>query len=106
MFHIIGDADTIVGFAFAGVSGDAVKTADEALAAFSRIIADKQTQLLIVTNHVAELIESSITAHRLQSQPPYIVEVGDIWGRSQRHKSLEQLIQEAVGISLVKDDQK
>ena len=33
-FHIIGDADTVLGYRFAGLSGDVVETAEEASRGF------------------------------------------------------------------------
>ena len=37
-YHIIGDRDTILGFRFAGITGDAVETPEQAQEAFRRAI--------------------------------------------------------------------
>ena len=103
-FHIIGDQDTIVGFRFAGVTGTAVESQADAREAFSSAVAGSQYRILLVTDRVADWVEEDLTQHRLTSAAPYIVEVADIWGTPVRRKGLEQLIQEAVGIKIVRED--
>jgi V/A-type H+-transporting ATPase subunit F len=103
-FHILGDRDTILGFRFAGVTGSAVETQAEAQAAFRRAVAGGQYQILILTQKVAQLLDAEATAHRLAARPPYLVEVPDIWGTRVPRKSLERMIQEAVGIRIGRED--
>ncbi|MDT8391788.1 MAG: V-type ATP synthase subunit F [Lentisphaeria bacterium] len=99
-YHILGDTDTILGFGFAGVSGTAVDSADEARAAFAGLIADKALKILVVTCPVAAMIDSELTDHRLSSRPPYVVEIPDIWGTKVNRRTLIEMIQEAVGIKI------
>ena len=103
-FHIIGDQDTIIGFRFAGVTGTAVESEAAAREAFRETVAGGQYRILLITDRVAEWVEEDLTQHRLTSTPPYIVEVADIWGTPVRRKGLEQLIQEAVGIKIVREE--
>ena len=103
-FHIIGDQDTIVGFRFAGVTGTAVESQADSLEAFRSAIAENRYSILLVTDRVADWVEEELTQHRLSSAPPYIVEVADIWGTPVQRKGLEQLIQEAVGIKIVREE--
>ena len=102
-FHIIGDQDTILGFAFAGVAGTVADSAASAQAAVAALTGDAQTQVLIVTERVAVMVDEQLTAHRLTAQPPFVVEIPDIWGGEVERKGLEAMIQEAVGIRIVKD---
>lgn len=99
-YHVLGDTDTILGFGFAGVPGTAVGSADEARAAFAGLIADQGLKVLVVTCPVAEMIDHELTEHRLSSQPPYVVEIPDIWGTDVNRRTLIEMIQEAVGIKI------
>ncbi len=102
-FHVIGDEDTILGYRFAGVGGSAVRTEDEALAAFRERIASEDCKVLIVTETVARMIDADLANHRLTAQAPFVVEVGDVWETPGRSRSLEEMIQEAVGIKIVRE---
>ena len=102
-FHIIGDRDTILGFRFAGVSGSAVATAEQATTAFRRAVTSGQYEILILTESVGQWLPTELLEHRLSGKAPFIVEIGDMWGTVVPRRSLEDLIQEAVGIKIVKE---
>ena len=103
-YHIIGDQDTVLGYRFAGVTGDAVETAEEARAAFSRAVGRAEPGILLLTRPVEDMLEEEVKAHRLSAEPPYIAVIPDIWGRGSRRKSLQQTISEAIGIKIVDSD--
>lgn len=103
-FHIIGDRDTIIGYRFAGVTGTAVETQEEARAAFRRALGAGAYQILILTEKVAHLLEPEVLAHRHAARPPYLVAVPDVWGSRVPHKTLEAMIQEAVGIKIGREE--
>lgn len=102
-FHVIGDSDTILGFQFAGVRGTPVKTAEEARKAFHSVLERRSVQILVVTETVAQNLSGELTEHRAQAEPPYVVEIPDIWDTEVKRQSLESMIQEAVGIRIVKE---
>jgi vacuolar-type H+-ATPase subunit F/Vma7 len=102
-FHIIGDEDTVLGFAFAGAPGTAVASPDEARAAFANVCKQTAVQILIVTEAVSKMIDEQLVEHRAAAVPPYVVEVADVWGTKVEHKTLEEMIQEAVGVRLSSD---
>ncbi|OPZ26293.1 MAG: V-type ATP synthase subunit F [Lentisphaerae bacterium ADurb.BinA184] len=103
-YRIIGDQDTILGYAFAGVPGVAVDGEEQARAAFRSALADAGVSMLIVTRRVASLLSDEIAAHRVACQAPFVVEVGDLWDTPVKRRTLEELIQEAVGIRITKAD--
>ena len=103
-FHIIGDPDTVVGYRFAGVTGTGVETAEEARTAFRDAVSSDTTRILLITEPVADMIEREVVAHRLTSEEPYVVAVRDIWGAEAKRKSLEDMIQEAVGVKIVRKE--
>ena len=103
-YHIIGDADTVLGFRFAGVTGDVVETVEEAREAFARAIEPHELGVLLITRPVEDMLESEVTAHRLECLPPYLAVIPDIWGNGQKRRSLQEMISEAVGIKIVESD--
>ncbi|MBR0459203.1 MAG: V-type ATP synthase subunit F [Victivallales bacterium] len=100
-YHIIGDQDTVLGYRFAGVTGDAVSTPEEARAAFAHAIRENKPGVLLITEAVEEMIPEEVTAHRKSVTPPFLATVPDIWGARNKRKSLAALIGEAVGIKIV-----
>jgi vacuolar-type H+-ATPase subunit F/Vma7 len=103
-FHVIGDHDTLVGYRFSGVGGEAAETPEEAHDAFQRAIARRDIAVLLVTEPLSVYLEAEITAQRLVGRPPYVVLVGDWRGTRVPRKSLEVMIYEAVGIRVVSED--
>ena len=104
VYHVIGDEDTVLGYRFAGVGATVAEDEDAARAAFHDVLASGSCRILMLTRPVAAMLERELTEHRLTAQPPFVVEVGDIWNTPVPHKSLEQLIYEAVGIRIVRED--
>jgi vacuolar-type H+-ATPase subunit F/Vma7 len=103
-FHIIGDADTVLGYRFAGVSGDVVETAEDARAAFKAALSNHRKGVLLITEAVEDMLDEEVTAHRLSSKTPYLAVMQDIWGPLGKRRSLQELIYEAVGIRIVQDE--
>ena len=103
-FHIIGDQDTVLGYRFAGVTGAVVTTAEEARQAFRQAVGSSRSRILLITQAVEDMLTDEVAAHRLASEPPYLVVVEDIWGSRGPREGLEELIYEAVGIRIVKEE--
>ncbi|MBO4345478.1 MAG: V-type ATP synthase subunit F [Victivallales bacterium] len=103
-YHIIGDPDTVLGYRFAGVTGDAVENAEQAREAFNKALSSEEPGILLLTQPIEDMIEEEVTAHRLTSKPPYVAVVPDIWGGGRKRKSLQETISEAVGIKIVESD--
>ncbi len=99
-FHIIGDQDTVLGYGFAGVTGDVVSTQAEAREAFQRQLTRKEPGVLLLTEKVEGWLAEEVKAHRLSAQPPYLAIVGDLWSVPGKRRSLESMIAEAVGIRM------
>ena len=104
-FHILGDPDTILGFAFAGVPGTAVEDAVAARRAFVEVSDRAEVRILVVTRVVAAMLDEELTAHRLTSSAPFVVEIPDLWGREVKRATLVEMIQEAVGIRISRSEE-
>ena len=99
-FHFIGDRDSALGFQFAGVTCTPVDGLQDAELALDEALGRKDLKVLIVTELVAMQLDKKITDHRLSAQPPFIVEVSDVWGTKVERMNMQQMIQEAVGIRI------
>ena len=105
-YHIIGDQDTVLGYRFAGVSGDAVEDAAQAKTAFENAIGDAGVTVLLITEAVEDMIPDVVMKHRMAAKPPYLAVVQDIWGPRSGRKSLQELINEAIGIRISSEEGK
>lgn len=103
-YHIIGDQDTVLGYRFAGVSGDVVEDPESAKTAFLHATGDRSISILLITEAVEDMIMDLVIQHRISSQPPYLTVVQDIWGPRGKRKSLQELINEAVGIRITPEE--
>ena len=103
-YHIIGAQDTVLGYRFAGVTGDVVETEEEARAAFRAALADRSLMILLLTEAVEDMLGAEVTAHRMAAIPPYVTIVQDIWGPRGNRRSLQELIGEAVGVKIARND--
>lgn len=103
-FGIIGDQDTILGYRFAGVATYEADDETTARKVFTEIIETKTCRILLMTKKVAVMIEEDVIEHRLAAVPPYIVEVSDLRETPTKGKTLEQMIFEAVGIRIVREE--
>lgn len=111
-YYVIADEDTVLGFRYAGVTGEAVASARQARAAFQRAVQQRRARILILTEVVAETIRDEVNAvrtgkHALLSAPgdrratspaPLVVEIPGPTGPMPGKRTLLELIQEAVGV--------
>lgn len=102
-FHIIGDRDTVLGYRFAGVTGEIAETAADAREAFNRILQEQTEGILLLTEQVEAMIPDLVAAHRLQATPPFITVIESAQGPLPGRKPLLDTIYEAVGIRLTEE---
>jgi len=99
-YHVIGDEDTVLGFRFAGIAGDAVADAAQASAALQRVRRLSDVAVIIMTDRVADLIRAEVNAERFDMVLPLVVEVPGPLGPSPQRRDLLAMIREAVGIQV------
>lgn len=103
-FICIADEDTVRGFRLAGIDGRVVTTAQETEAALAEASAEAGSGIVILTEEVAAGVRPQIEAIRLERDQPLIVEIPGPEGPLPGRKSLRQLVQEAVGIRVVREE--
>ena len=96
-YYVIGDSDTVLGFAFAGVKGEVAGDAAAARSALLRIVNEQPDTIIIITHAVAESIRQEVNQIRFDLTLPLIVEIPGPEGPVEK-PNLLKLIQEAVGI--------
>ena len=99
-FYCIADEDTARGFRLAGIEAQVAATAEQARAAINDAAAQPDCGVIIITEKVAAWIRPHVEMIRLERDRPLIVEIPGPEGPSPGRKSLRELVQEAVGVSV------
>jgi V/A-type H+-transporting ATPase subunit F len=103
-FHCIADEDTVRGFRLAGIDGEAVETAAEAEQVVRRAAENPGIGILILTDLVAAEIRPLVDDIRTNRSRPLIAEIPGPDGPMPGRKTLQQLVQEAVGIRIGQEE--
>ncbi len=103
-FHCIADEDTVRGFRMAGIDGEAVATVAEAEQAVRRAAENPSIGILILTDLVAADIREIVDEIRVERTRPLIAEIPGPGGPMPGRKTLQQLVQEAVGIRIGQEE--
>lgn len=104
-FYCIGDKDTVRGFRLAGIEGRIASDATEAAAALEDALRRRDLGIIVITDALAARIRSQVDAVRLEREQPLLVEVPGPLGPISGRKTLRELVQEAVGIRISKEEE-
>lgn len=100
-FYLISDnMDTYVGMRMAGIEGIVVHQQDEVLSVLSRVCADPDVGVVLVTARLMDLCRTEIYEKKLTLSHPLIVEVEDRHGDGKISDSITRYVREAVGIKI------
>ena len=99
-YSIIGDEDTVLGFAIVGVSGKVATNPDEAQRAFGALLQDKETSIIIMTERVADMMRATVDRYLFTESFPLIVEIPDRHGPSPERPGIRELVNAAIGIKI------
>jgi V/A-type H+-transporting ATPase subunit F len=97
-FYVIGGEEVVIGFRFVGVPGTAVRTEEEARAAFRAATTTPGIKVLIITEQASALIPREVMDWQVSGAYPLIVEIPGIEGHQENRTSLIDSIREAVGL--------
>jgi V/A-type H+-transporting ATPase subunit F len=96
----VGDEETVRGFRLAGVDGQVVSSAQQAEQVLTALQTDRSCGLVILTQAISQMVPEVFGRFRSSPRPPLVVEVPGPAGPQAGHRSLQALMQEAVGIHL------
>lgn len=99
-FYCIADEDTVQGFRLAGISSQVAATEEEAQAAILSVLNRPDCGIVIITEKIADLIRLQVDMVRQERDRPLIVEIPGPEGPLAGHRSLRELVQEAVGVNV------
>ena len=99
-YAIIGDEDTVLGFELVGVSGQIVRTEEDARRAFDAALEDKDVGIIIITERIADMIRPLVDKYLFTMTFPLIVEIPDRQGRSPDRPGIREMVNAAIGIKL------
>lgn len=99
-FFCVGDEETVRGFRLAGVDGQVVSSAQQAEEVLTALETDATCGIVILTQTIAHIVPEAVRRFRFSSRPPLLVEVPGPEGPQAGHRSLQQLMQEAMGIRI------
>ncbi len=105
-FFVLGEEEIVIGFRFVGIPGEAITTAEDALAAFRRATGQDvegvqpRCRVLILTENVSSMIEEDVVAWQYSGRYPLVVEIPGLEGHLRGRKTLVDSIREAIGIQV------
>ena len=97
---VIGHPEAVLGFSLAGVSGQAVTTAEEANQALDHALGVKDIGIILVTQDIARLIQTRMDQLKLHSTVPLVVEILSPEGIRPGEPTLSEIVLRAIGIKL------
>lgn len=99
-FLISDSRDTWVGMKLAGINGVLVRTKEEAQDALKAALENDETGILIMTEHVVDMLGDEVLRLKLKSQTPILVEVPDRHGTTRTSDAITSYIRDSVGIKI------
>ena len=97
---VIGHPEAVLGFSLAGVSGQAVTTAEEANQALDHALGVKDIGIILVTQDIARLIQARMDQLKIHSTVPLVVEILSPEGVRPGEPTLSEIVLRAIGIKL------
>lgn len=96
-FLISDNRDTLVGMHLAGINGSIVHEKEEIIREIDKVLEDKETGILIVTELIMEMAYEKLMEIKLKKKYPLIIEIPDRHGFRKKENLLDY-INESVGI--------
>jgi len=97
---VIGSEDAVWGFALAGVRGQVVTTAEELNRALDTTLAEERTDIVLVTEDVADLARQRVDTLKIRSTRPLVVEIPGPAGPNPDQPPLSEVIRKTIGVRI------
>lgn len=99
-FLISDNSDTLTGLRLAGVEGVRAETREETLSAIEQAAKDPTIGILLINEKLAALCPEQVSALKLTSVRPLLVEIPDRHHTGRAPDSITRYIREAIGIKV------
>lgn len=97
--RVVGDDNTVLGFALVGIDGTAVTAEDEAQSALEDAVAASDVEIVLITEQWAARVRERVDELKMTQIRPLVLEIpGE--GAEPAGTSLRELVRQAIGIRL------
>ncbi len=100
MFLISDNKDTYTGMRLSGVEGVVVHERAEVEEAVSRVLADKEIGIVLVTELLGQKFSDIFGDIKLNRRLPLLVEIPDRHGTGRKENFITDYVSEAIGLKL------
>lgn len=100
MFLISDNVDTKTGMRLAGIEGVVVHEPEEVRKELKDALSDQEIGIILITEKLADMMETEISRIKLGTQTPIIVEIPDRHGTKRPADSITRYVREAIGLKI------
>jgi len=100
IFLISDNTHTLAGMRLAGIEGVVVHEREEILKELEKVKEEKEVGILLITELLAERVQSEINDLKLSRNLPIIVEIPDRHGTRRPSDFLTRYIRESIGLKI------
>ena len=100
MYLISDNTDTYTGMRLAGVEGVVVHEKKELQEALDKVLADKETGIVLLTEKFGREFPDVINQLKLEYRTPLFVEIPDRHGTGRKPNFITDYVNEAIGLKL------
>jgi len=100
VFLLSDNTHTLTGMRLSGVEGVVVHEREEILKELTKIKKKRDTGILLITELLAERVQSELNEMKLSSSLPIIVEIPDRHGTRRPPDFLTKYIRESIGVKI------
>ena len=100
MYLISDNTDTYTGMRLAGVEGVVVHEKKELQEALDKVLADKETGIVLLTEKFGREFPDVINQLNLEYRTPLFVEIPDRHGTGRKPNFITDYVNEAIGLKL------
>jgi V/A-type H+-transporting ATPase subunit F len=97
---VIGHPEAVLGFSLVGMEGQVATNTEEAHQALDTALETEDIGIILVTQDVAEWIQSRMEDLKLHSTVPLVVEIPGPEGVSPDQPSLSDVVLRAIGVKI------
>jgi V/A-type H+/Na+-transporting ATPase subunit F len=97
---VIGNQDTVWGFALAGVGGQIVTTPQQLNQAIDAALSDAEVGIVLITEDVADMARQRVEHLTVRSATPLVVEIPGPAGPRPDRPSLSEIVRQTIGVRI------